>query len=298
MRYILGKNILGFTPEIEITEEQYNKYKESQLVLTNCLEIEEKYEILISNYLQFEKNILFTTATYMVRAQIDYSDFFDIRLSLNISLVNLLTSARLYIDQLHHHFKVCCPTVSKTKMIIKNLFSKEYDENSEYRFMEALRNYVQHRGIAVHSTTSGGMRRDPDNSLEYSLELSTLKSMLEEDGEFKKQVLNECPEKIDLKKTTRSYIESLSKVHESVRELIQKSVEASRMDVEETHRQYAKIYNESLVGLSALLINDQKIVESIPLLLDWDNIRIKLQKRNLKLINLKNRFVTSKLQTS
>ncbi|MDO9230748.1 MAG: hypothetical protein Q7U03_14440 [Syntrophales bacterium] len=300
MKYVLRKPVLGEVPDIEISEEQYKIYKESRVILINCLDIEEKYEILVSNYLELEKNILCANATYMVRDHIGYSDFFDLRLALNICLVNLLTSARLYVDQLHHHVKECVPHLDGVIQLIKNLLAKEYDENPEFRFMEALRNYVQHRGIPVHWTSSGERWTEigEDGLLEYYLELAALKSVLEEDGEFKKQVLNECSDKVDLKSATRSYIESISKVHDAVRELVRKSVQDSRLNLEEAHTQYSKVYKESLVGLSACIINDCGIIETVPLLLDWDDVRVKLQKRNRKLINLKKRYVTSKVQKS
>lgn len=55
---------------------------------------------VISNYLDFEKEILSIPADHMVRARWDYIDLFDLSLNMNIKVVNLLTSARLYIDQL------------------------------------------------------------------------------------------------------------------------------------------------------------------------------------------------------
>ena len=201
MKYFLRKDVLDDVPDIEISEEQYKIYKKSKVILDNCLDIEEKYEILISNYLELEKNILCANANFMVRNHIDYSDSFDLRLALNICLVNLLTSARLYVDQLHHHVKECLPHLEGAEQLSRNILAKEYDENPEYRFMEALRNHVQHRGMPVHWTYSGMRWTEigKDGLLEYYLELAVIKSILEEDGGFKKQVLNECSDKVDLK---------------------------------------------------------------------------------------------------
>jgi hypothetical protein len=300
MKYILRKPILDEVPEIEISEEKYRSYRESKAILLNCLEIEEKYEILISNYLELEKSILDAIANNMVHHQIDYSDFFDTRLTLNIRVVNLLTSARLYVDQLHNHVKGCVPHLDDSETLVKKILSKEYDENPECRFMEALRNYVQHRGLPVHSTSRSSSWIDlgENGQLEYSLELASLKTILEEDGKFKKQILNQSSDNIDLKVATRSFIESLSKVHDTVRTIIQESVQNSRLNLEDAHSQYKKVYTGSLVGLCACIMNDQEIIETIPLLLDWDDVRIKLQQRNQKLINLKKWYVTGRVQKS
>jgi hypothetical protein len=75
MRYVLRKAVLGKVPEIEITEENYLALQDARKVLANALAIEEIYEILICNYLEFEKQILNDTVYCMVRDNTGYSDF-------------------------------------------------------------------------------------------------------------------------------------------------------------------------------------------------------------------------------
>ena|SRR5687768_5108324 len=115
MKYLLRKVALDKAPEIEITAEEYAEFEKARNILSNALAIEEKYEIVIANYLAFEKRILNTTTGYMVREHLDYSDFFEVRLGLNICLVNLLTAARLYVDQLNQNIRECVPTASDTE---------------------------------------------------------------------------------------------------------------------------------------------------------------------------------------
>ncbi len=299
LRYLLRDAVLGSVPEIEISKEQYDAYASARKVLSNSFAIEEKYEILISNYLEFEKEILNATAESMVRRHLDYEDFFNVLLGLNIRLVNLLTAARLYVDQLNQNVRKCVPNLNNAKEIVKGLFSKECEDHPEYRFMEALRNWVQHRGIPVHWVQPDGQwtSKIKDGGLyEYCLELASLRSFLEEDGEFKKKVLEELPDKIDLKAATRRYIESISNVHESAREIIAQAVTSARELIEDAHRQYAAVYSESLEGLSACVYSDGRQISSVPLLLNWDDIRVRLQKRNDKLTNLSKRYVTGSIK--
>lgn len=297
-KYLLRLSVLGRVPEIEISKEKYSEYKAARNILSNCLAIEEKYEILISNYLEFEKQILDAATWSMVREHVDYSDFFEVKLGLNIRLVNLLTAARLYIDQLNQNVQECVPELADAKATMKGFFSKEYDENLEYRFMEALRNYVQHRGIPIHSTSLGSKRisQGDVSFFEYSVEIASQRSYLEEDGEFKKKVLAELDDKIDLKAAVRCYLESISNVHDSARQLVEQSVKSARELLENAHQQYAAIYSENLVGLSACVRSEDREIDSVPLLLDWDDIRVKLQKRNGKMTNLRKRYVTGKVK--
>ena len=78
--------------------------------------------------------------------------------------------------------------------------------------------------------------------------------------------------------------------------MIAESVTLARELIEGAHHRYAAVYNESLVGLSACKWSDEKQVSAIPLLLDWDDIRVKLQKRNRKLTNLRKYYVTGRIK--
>ncbi|SRR6266581_197640 len=300
MEYVLRKMVLDSVPVIDISESNFKAYKEAQKVIISCLSIEEIYEILITNYLDLEKQILDTTTSYMVRSFIDIFDFADVRISLNNRLMNLLTSAKLYEDQLHRRVKSCVPDLEDVKSIIKSYFSREFDNHPEYRFMYALRNYAQHHGIPVHRFSSSGTRIEngADSLLEYSMEYAAQKDLLEEDKEFNKKVLSEIQDRVDLKTATRCYIECISNVHESARSLIKENVQSSRNLFEEAQNRYRQVYSETLVGLSACKVDGAKVVESVSLSLDWDDVRIKLQKRNPKLVNLRKRYVTGKVEKS
>jgi hypothetical protein len=302
MKYLLRKVMWDKVPEIEITATEYAAFERARSVLTNALTIEQKYEIIITNYLAFEKEILDATALAMIREPLDYSDAFEIQLRLNIGLANLLTAARLYEDSLSQNVRECIPDAPDAEYNVKGLFSKEYNENKEYRFMKALRNYVQHRGMPIHLTEheSRWTSLNDDSFLEYRMELASERRYLGEDPIFKekKRFFAELDEKIDLKAATRSYVESISNVHESVRTVIAETVSRAKELIEDAHRQYAAVYNGTLVGLSACQLTDDGQVSVIPILLDWDNIRMKLQQRNRKLINLRKRYVTGAIKIS
>ena len=136
MKYLLCKVVLDNVPEIEITAEEYAEFEKARNILSSAFAIEENYEILITNYLDFEKQIFDTSTGFMVREYLDYSDFFEARLGLNVRLVNLLTAVRMYVDQLKQDVPKCVPNVADAKEAVNKFFSKEYDENKEYRFME------------------------------------------------------------------------------------------------------------------------------------------------------------------
>ena len=232
----------------------------------------------------------------MIREDYDLKNFFEFRLKLNTRLVNFLTAVKLYKDQQRQYVPNCVPNSRRKviKDIVEEFFTKEREENKEFRFIDELRNYVQHRGLAVHWTQLCRTRKSIDDNffLEYSMELASQRVYLEKDTGFNGEVLKEQDEKIDLKAATRNYVESIGNVHESIRNLIAQSVSSAREIIEEAHRKYLAVYSGRLIALSACEYSDKEQISAIPLLLDSDDIRLKFQERN-KIINLKKRYVTS-----
>ncbi len=90
------------------------------------------------------------------------------------------------MDQIGQHVVKIIGNSSQTKQKIKSLFSSEYDNNPEYKFMEELRNYSQHEGIPVKWTTlnCSATESDDERNIEFSVEFGVEKSELE-NSDFK-----------------------------------------------------------------------------------------------------------------
>jgi len=299
MKYTIRVWASGNYPELSIDEARFNNLKQARLCLSAALAIEEKYELLISNYLDLEKECLNVTSISMIRSSTDYSGFFDIRLAFNRRVVNLLTSTKLYIDQIQQHVKSCFPDRSDIGDNVKALFSAEYGKFFEYRFMEALRNYVQHRGLAVHSTSLGSKwtSQEGDAELEFKTRLFTHKTEVDGDKAFKKQVSKEMAEKVDLLYAVRVYVGSISKIHCEIRELVAPTSEDSRHQILEAINEYEAINGKKPLGLNAISSIPKEpideMIEKFPLLLEWDDIRLDLIKKNKSLANLSKRYVSN-----
>ena len=81
---------LGSYPQIEIDKNRFDSICRAKEVLLNGLEMEEKYEIFVSNYLELEEKILTNAVRSMARNLYDYEDFFEVRIEFNVRMVNLL----------------------------------------------------------------------------------------------------------------------------------------------------------------------------------------------------------------
>ena len=291
MKPYLQPAYLSPPPPLEIEEGEYLLLQRSRPVLNAAFSFEENYDLLVGNYLELENASLTLTAESIVRWRQEYQDMFALRAQLNRRMVNFLSAARLFVDQLPQRIEQC----GGNKDEIKAKLSAEYDASFEYRFMEALRNHVQHSGSAVHSLSIGGKWHPPKERTRnvFTVQAFTQKRFLILDKTFKKPTLKECPDKVEVLFATRRYLESLSAVHDFARQHIEKTVAEARKAFAEAIERYIDFSKESAIGLAAYPSGARDPSMNVAVFLDWDDVRIKLSKRNRNLTNLSKCVVLS-----
>ncbi|MFT6600700.1 MAG: hypothetical protein ACJATD_001555 [Alloalcanivorax sp.] len=302
MGYQLCIMAIGRCPEIQLSKDRYIQLRDAKRTLDLAGAIEEKFDLLMSNYLELEKEVLSLTAESMVASSPIYEGFADIRRILNRRVANLLTAAKLYVAHMRQNVKSCDPDSSELGKEVEFLFEQKYDGSFEYRFMEALRNHVQHCGLAIHRTTKPSKWVGEGDSRRRSLGLRIFseRATLEESGKFKSSVLGEMPENVDLLVAARSYVSSLSLIQGDIRTLIDGKVREARECLEEAIKQYKTENNGQATGLVAISYAEGggrplKVIEKTSLLLDWDDVRIALSKKNRPAPGLDRSYVSGEI---
>jgi len=297
--YILKEMTLSATDKVNIEEKEFIRIRDATNCLSGALAIEESYEILISNYLDFEKELLSITCEYMIGRGSGYSNMFDARLNLNRRIVNLLTSSKLYLEHWRSHIANCISDLTQINKQVENIKSyigNEYDNSFEYRFMENLRNHVQHAGLAIHSGEHGGFwsltNENTKDKLEYRTAIFAHKDRLRLNKRLKQSVLNEMPDKVNLAFSSRSYVNCLSNIHERIRYILNPYILSSRDIISNNISIYTKHTNNNSIALAACKVSNTEVVEYFYLLLDWDDIRLSLVERNKNIKNLASSYVT------
>jgi hypothetical protein len=288
MQYFLQPAVLSPTEPLEITEDDYTFLVKSKKVLNAIFSLEENFELLLGNYIELENSALSFATTHMVRHLHAYDEMFETRAEMNRRAVNFLTAARLYNDQILSRVREC----GGDQDAVKTRRSAEYEGTFEYRFMEAIRNHVQHSGSAVHSLSIGGERDADIKNRIFSLGVYSLKSELASDGDFKKSVLAECPEQIDFLACSRRYLSGLSDLHEFARQITSKLVGSARASFLDAILQYKEFSKESGLALNAYssVLGRKK---GISILLEWDDVRIKLEARNRNVSNVHKSIISN-----
>jgi hypothetical protein len=303
MKYVLAKVTAGSRGFVEISKEEYSQVKSAKANLLEALFIEEKFNIVIDNYLELETDLLACAARYMIRPYGDYTWSRNERNLVNRRFANLLTACRSYLDQTPHHLHNIFGKQLDAVAEFKRHTSSQYDKYLGYRVMEALRNHVQHRAFPVYITWDTGLVESKSGgNFWFSLKLRVLIADLEENKKFKKSVLDELKKKysdeFDVKPFIRDYIESLGHIHEEIRERLKVDVHGWEQTILGSMNQFQEKYPQesSSVGLAAIMKDDDETYhETERLSKNPIKYRQRLETQNRTLVNLAKRYVTGEV---
>lgn len=296
MSSYLRQNVIGWAPKLPISDEQFEAIVDAHSILNSAFAIEESYDLLIGNYVEVEQELLAATAMSAVRDLHTHHDFFELRSTINRRFVNLLTATRLYLDQTPQRLSNCATTPEVAISEFKKRTHDHYDATFSYRFLEALRNHVQHCGLAVHRFSLNNKLIDEgeEQALELSIQPFAEKRYLIADGRFKPKILDEMPEQVVLTHVIREYLQCIGDLHKLVRSHVTERANEARQIIGWHLSEYAKESNGATIGLTAFRVDSRGRKESVPLLLDWDDVRIELVARNSGMVALGRHIVTGR----
>lgn len=285
MKHGITLAILGDFPFLEITQPEFERISSAKSHLLHALHIEDKFDIVLQNYADFEVELLTRAINETIFQTLDWSEAMGKLHDVGRRMINLLTTCRLYLDQIEHNFSEMFGKQSQQFVALGVAKSKEYDDYLGYRFMEALRNYVQHRGFPIHGETVNSERIEESafSRIRTVVIPRISVSTLEKDG-FKRAVLNELKssgETCDIRPMTRQYVASIARINEFVRTQLAASIKAAETLLAHSTESYKALGCQSLVGLSAVALDDSgSYVETVELFDDFIKRRQMLMQKN------------------
>lgn len=299
MKYLITSWYDGAKYEEEISGEKYKILKASKEKILETIAIEEKFDILLENYKEFEKSLFSIALQKKMQQQMDRESRLDQARELSRFISNLLSSAKLYLDHLMGHISAIYSKSSKEYQSVIECKKKHYDNNFSYRLLEALRNHVQHAGLPFTYSEYSSWHTERNSMVNISTPVLDINE-LRENKKFKRTVLNEMSDnekEIDLKNHIRAYIGSISEINEHVRELVSEnyiqweeliSIEISRCNHE------LKVKNDRSVSLKLLIENDDKTRgNNIALFMSFLKLRYNYISKNKVLVNFDCRYIST-----
>ena len=303
MKHELTARVNGHEESLEISEQTYATIMAARYGLLEVLYIEEKFDLLIEDYLEFETDLLDIAMEQMVRWRHHYLDFQMHRSRINLRVINLLSACKMYLDHSAHHLNNLFNKDDARLIGIIQERSNQYDMHLGYRAMEALRNHVQHRGYPIHATRYNSKMLDVEKRDKFLYSLTPLldTATLEEDDKFNKKVLGELKmlgEAIDIKPLLRQYVESLGHIHQMVRTAIGPLAEDWGNTIQGTIQKFSDTFEskEPLNGIRAVISTDAtSFKDGIWISQNIIKYRQELEGKTPNLVNLSKRYVTGEI---
>jgi hypothetical protein len=301
MRHGITRLVLGCRQFADLTPEQYTEAKTAKERLLAALSIEEKLNLVLENYAEFEQELQALTMCQLLFHDRDWSSFTGEAQTINRRLANLLSACRLYIDQTRHDVSAVYGDDSDQLKQLNEAFSAEYDAYLGCRVLEALRNHVQHRSLPVHNLKYSLARDErPHRTLVKHTCIPCLSvKRIKDQGDFKAQVLEELEagdDLVDLKPLVREYVASIGRVHEDLRQLMRDHVAKWEEVVYSIQSQFREAFGENVVGLAVVARDDDGVVrESAQIFEDLITRRRRLEQKNRNVADIRSHYVSSEV---
>jgi len=253
--YGLTIEVLGKSPIIEITQDEFNLVRNSMNLLIDALCNEESLNLILENYIEYENELFNSALRALVQRPQSWSEFNEKIYEINRRVVNLLSGCRGYIDQTKHFLSTYYGSDSDEFKKFNDWAQVQYKERLGYRAMEALRNSAQHRGIAVHSLSYDNWRCAEESQImiiRNSVSPFIHTDILAEDIKFKKSVLDELMEigkKINLRPLLNGYVAGIVNLHLNVRKSISSRVNNADEFIKALISKYKRDAQDDCLGL-------------------------------------------------
>lgn len=303
MTYYLMQMVLSSPGRIELADNEYMELIRSCGNLLQALYLEEKFDVLLANFVELETDLLAAGARDFVYRDYDpNTKRIERNFLVNRRFLNLLTSCRAYLDQGTHDLKAISLIKDGASAGLdrkfKELTSQYYDSRSSYQIMDAVRNYTQHRGFPIRTTYDRSWVDTVDGpSMAFCVMPKFDLTQLRADPKFKQksiEFLGREKEEINAMPLVREYIEALCLVHIGARQSYAPILDESKQMIDDNISKYVSKFGESSrLGLAAVEIENERF-NGDPVYLLGNNIKYltMLTKKNSQLDRISKCFVS------
>jgi len=282
--YVTGASNEGNNIHIDLTKEEFELLVKAKKTLSLILNIEEKYDFVISNFFEFEHALLGMSLKHALYFDFSIQSAQEKMSIINLILMNILTSTRSYLDNIEKT-ALKLPEGRQQKKIVTSFREDEFNMHEEYRFVEYLRNYVQH-------SPSPSLSLNLSENIKIRVKIDCFKDDEKSHQKHIKELLANASE-INLVPFIRQYVQSISIIHGRFRDLIEEYVKEACDEIDALHHRHANKDGKRPIILIAHKISNGKSVDKIDLNLEWDDIRKQLQSKNCVLADLSTRIIIS-----
>ncbi len=234
-RKIITKAYVGSSDSYEISDQFCDKINNARDFLVNILMIEEKFDIVLENYNEYEVELLSIASSYNVFPNNVQSSLQNARILLNRRIINLLATGSMYSNQLFGYVKRYFGKDSLINHDLLHHHNSIINNNQGYKFGIFLRNYTLHFDAPVDSISYSlkNTSTSDEPMIGCIVKPKIKKDKLIKDRKFKTSLVSDEKifglekDHIDLRLPIRYYMEGLNSLHSYFRLITKTTVDKS-----------------------------------------------------------------------
>jgi hypothetical protein len=288
----------AFSISVDIDPKRFEAVESAKNTCLLALGLEEKFQLVVDNYIEWETELLKQAQVYMFR-QPNKFEAMEHRVLVARRLTNVLTGFRLYVDQTDYLISKVFGGSSEELKTIKKFKSNLYDSHFGYRFLEALRNHVQHCDLPIETLTYNSKLVDREKAPQVQFSVLPIASLesLAENEDFKKSILKELEagqDKIDLRPHVREYVSCLIGLHRELEKIFSPKFEEARNYYQESIREYSILDGKSVQHPKFVFFDEAGLKEkTVELYAGFLEIYNTLKRRNENAREISKSFVSN-----
>ncbi|MFM7641533.1 MAG: hypothetical protein ACKO45_08285 [Cyanobium sp.] len=297
----------GYIP-LKISRDAHDALLNARKTILFGVSLEQRLDIVIENYITLQRFLLDLALQNSVFFGDASGRLKEGRHSLNRHLTNLLSSVRLYRDQTAHALSTQFGEDSPTYSQYVSETHHAYDNSLGYRCLEALRNYVQHRGMPAHSIIFSSALDEDEKVGEakttkarrrHFVAFSLIPKNLRLDGGFKSKVLRELEEKanrkgkVDLMPMIQDYVSGIARIHQSIRISVSLELESADAHVENMFKEIQAQTGHHCASARIWQITGREMDRTGEINLEWIKGRKSYMEKNAYVASLRHHYASS-----
>lgn len=223
MKYCIGPGVIGEWPYLTISAQDFDRIRKARNGILTLVDIEEKFWMMAANYVEYEGDLLTVGLKFMAMHEVSTSTLHEARILVNRRLANLLTTARLYVDQVKHDITSNYGRTANITKRIDELIDTERRESLAFSIMEKVRDAMQHHSLLINKLDLKRSWEDrPTGSIlchgvVSELDLSRLLKDRRADRDLVAKAQKEFGVYPPCDRLLREYIQGLSRFHNEIR---------------------------------------------------------------------------------
>ena len=279
-KYIITEMHLSSPGALDISKEMYLEIKRAQFFWFHSISIEEKYDALVENYFEFERELLNISSRYMLFS-VSNIEFWNYVGLINRRLLNFLAASTMYTEHARRHIIHLYGKKSTIYAAYEQAGRNRKSSQKGFEALDAIRNYAQHAGYATDDFSIGAAWKEVDERQLniYDINVYLSKSSLSEEARGKEglSTIYGGKAKVDLQEVVREAMEGLCCLNEDIRELLESEACNSRNITESCLSVYGDKFSVSkdFTSLAVCAVEDNGIETEHKYIL-----RIQMQRRD------------------